>query len=291
MSATNDNFLPAPESVPEGNVEAWSGKDKADENFPVGSFLIEKRLRPHVHAFYAFARNADDIADSAELSPEEKIVRLNAMEAVLLGADAAAAPSAATLRKSLAETSVPAIHARELLVAFRQDATKTRYANWAELMDYCRYSAAPVGRYVLDLHGEDRATWPASDALCASLQVLNHLQDCAGDLRALDRCYIPQDWLRQYGAATDDIARNAAASGLRAVFDEMLAATAKLNQMAAALPRLAKSRRLRVETAVIAGLADRLTARLRAGDPLATRIKLTRPDFFAATLAALPRFA
>jgi farnesyl-diphosphate farnesyltransferase len=291
--ATNDNFLPAPASIPAatGNVEAWSGKDKADENFPVGSFLIEKRLRPHVHAFYAFARNADDIADSAQLAPDEKIARLNAMEAVLLGADPALAPSAAALKDSLAVTSVPAIHARELLVAFRQDAGKTRYASWAELMDYCRYSAAPVGRYVLDLHGEDRATWPASDALCSSLQILNHLQDCAGDLRALDRCYIPQDWLLQYGAATDDIARNAASSGLRAVFDEMLAATAKLNQIAAALPRLAKSRRLRVETAIISNLAERLAARLHAGDPLAARIKLTKPDFLAATLAALPRFA
>jgi farnesyl-diphosphate farnesyltransferase len=290
--AMNDNFLPAPDApVASGNVEAWSGKDKADENFPVGSFLIEKRLRPHVHAFYAFARNADDIADSAHLAPDEKIARLNAMEAVLLGADAAAAPSAAALRTSLAETGVPAIHARELLVAFRQDATKTRYANWAELMDYCRYSAAPVGRYVLDLHGEDRATWPASDALCASLQVLNHLQDCAGDLRTLDRCYIPQDWLQQYGSGTDDIARSAAASGLRAVFDDMLTATDKLNAAATALPRLAKSRRLRVETAVISNLARRLTARLRDGDPLAARIKLTKPDFLAATIAALPRFA
>ena len=93
-------------------------------------------------------------------------------------------------------------------------------------MDYCRYSAAPVGRYVLDLHGEDRATWEPSDALCASLQVLNHLQDCAKDLRDLDRCYIPQDWLTEAGLSTDDVARPETVPSLRAVFDRMLAAQA-----------------------------------------------------------------
>ena len=178
------------------SVETWSGKDRADENFPVGSALIRPDLRRHVHAFYAFARNADDIADSAILQAADKIARLDAMEAVLLGtADEAASPSAAQLRKSLAETGTPAQHSRELLVAFRRDATKLRYANWDELYDYCRYSAMPVGRHVLDLHGEDAATHAPSDALCTALQVLNHLQDCAKDFRALDRCYLPEDWL------------------------------------------------------------------------------------------------
>jgi farnesyl-diphosphate farnesyltransferase len=292
--AMNDNFAAAPpaaEAVEAAEVEAWSGKDRGDENFPVGSWLIAKHLRPHVHAYYAFARNADDIADSARLAPDQKIKRLDAMEAVLTGAATGGAPSAGRLRDSLAQSGVSAIHARELLVAFRQDATRSRYESWAELMDYCRYSAAPVGRYVLDLHGEDRDTWPASDALCASLQVLNHLQDCAGDLRSLDRCYVPQDWLQKNDASTDDIARGKASPGLRAVFDEMLAAVEQLNRQAAALPGLVKSRRLRVETAVIAGLALRLTARLKKCDPLAMRVKLTKPDVFGAVAAALPRFA
>jgi farnesyl-diphosphate farnesyltransferase len=290
MNAVNDNraaVAPAPASA---NVEAWSGKDRADENFPVGSWLIRAHLRPHVHAFYAFARNADDIADSGTLTSDNKIARLDAMEAVLTGGPAEAAPSAARLRESLAQTGVSATHARELLVAFRQDATKNRYESWAALIDYCRYSAAPVGRYMLDLHGEDRDTWPASDALCASLQVLNHLQDCAADLRNLDRCYIPQDWLAAQGLSTDDLARGKTVPALRAVFDEMLAATAGLNQTATALPGLVRARRLRAETAIIAALARRLTGKLRQGDPLATRVKLARQDFLAAAIAALPRF-
>jgi len=208
---------------------------------------------------------------------------------VLMGTQETGSPSALRLRQSLAASGVSAIHARELLVAFRQDAVKTRYENWAELMDYCRYSAAPVGRYVLDLHGESRETWPASDALCASLQVVNHMQDCAGDLRSLDRCYVPQDWLAKHGIRTDDIARGTTLPGLRATFDEMLEQTRALNAQAARLPALVKARRLRVEVATIAGLARRLTRKLQKGDPLATRVKLKPADFLAATLTALPR--
>jgi len=294
MSAINDNSIavPAPEAVaPDPNVETWSGKDRADENFPVGSWLIRKNLRAHVHAYYSFARNADDIADHDTLEPAEKIRRLDQMEAVLMGLSEIGSASALRLRESLQQSGVSAIHARELLVAFRQDAVKTRYENWAELMDYCRYSAAPVGRYVLDLHGESRETWPASDALCASLQVLNHLQDCAGDLRGLDRCYVPQDWLAKHGVRTDDIARGKTVPGLRATFDDMLEETRALNVQAALLPELVKARRLRVETATIAGLARRLTKRLETGDPLAMRVKLGKADFLSATLTALPRFA
>ncbi len=290
MSA-NDNALAATTATPEQTIEAWSGKDKADENFPVGSLLIRKDLREHVHAYYAFARNADDIADSATLSPSDKIARLNAMEEVLTGAREDGAPSAARLRASLAQSGVTAIHARELLVAFRQDAVQNRYADWASLMDYCRYSAAPVGRYMLDLHGEDKATWPASDALCASLQVLNHLQDCAGDLRSLDRCYIPQDMLAKAGLTTDDLARPETTPALRAVFNQMLDLTDGLNAAAAALPDLVRARRLRVEVAIITRLARRLTTRLRHGDPLASRVKLTKLDFLTAAILSLSRLA
>lgn len=282
----NDNTAPT-RAKGRKSVEAWSGKDKGDENFPVASLLIAKPLRARVHAYYDFARNADDISDSPTLSPEEKLARLNAMEAVLTGAEETGSASATKLRQSLAESGVPAAHARELLVAFRQDVIKTRYENWAELLHYCRYSAAPVGRYVLDVHGESLDTWGPSDALCASLQVLNHLQDCAKDLRDLDRCYVPQDWLHEAGLSTDDIARPETIPALRAVFDKMLDATQDLNRTAADLPKRVKSRRLRIETAIICALANRLTVLLRHGDPLATRIKLSKLDVLTASLKGL----
>ena len=278
-------------------VEAPSGKGKNDENFPVGSILIRPALRPHVHAFYDFARNADDIADSPDLPAAEKLRRLETMRAVLTGdtqddtQDDAGddAPTALRLRASLHETGVTPQHALDLLQAFRQDATKNRYASWQELLDYCRYSAMPVGRYVLDLHGEAHDTHPPSDALCAALQVLNHLQDCARDLDELDRCYLPQDLLFMSSAATADLRGPDASAGLRRVLDQLLHETDALVTTGMALPGHVRDRRLRVETAVIANLARHLAGRLRREDPLAQRVKLRRTDVVSSVLQALPR--
>jgi hydroxysqualene synthase len=268
-------------------VEAWSGKDRTDENFPVGSALIRRDLRRHVHAFYTFARNADDIADSGSLTPDDKVARLDVMEAVLLGHRNDGSPSAAWLRESLAQTGVTPRHSCELLVAFRRDATKLRYANWEELHDYCRYSAMPVGRHVLDLHGEDEATHAPSDALCTALQVLNHLQDCKADLRALDRCYLPQDLLAACCAAPADLAAPMASPGLRGTFDALLDRVETLNRVAIDLPRRTQSRRLRLETAVILGLSRHLCRRLRREDPVAGRVALHRADIATSILFAL----
>jgi squalene synthase HpnC len=269
------------------SVEEWSGKDRADENFPVGSALIRRDLRPHVHAYYNFARNADDIADSPTLVPEDKIYRLDVMEAVLLGKREDGSPSALALRASLAQTRVPARHATDLLIAFRQDATKNRYATWDELLDYCRHSAMPVGRYVLDLHEEAEGTYEPSDALCASLQVLNHLQDCQKDFLQLDRSYLPHDLLSRFHGAVADVAQEAETVALSFVFATLLDQVERLNTTAADLPRRVRDRRLRLETAVIVGLARRLTRRLRHGDPIARRIKLSKMDALFSLLGAL----
>jgi len=269
------------------SVEEWSGKDRGDENFPVGSWLIRHDLRAHVHAFYAFARNADDIADSAVLVAEDKIRRLNVMEDVLLGRRDDGSPSALSLRASLAETGVTSTHACELLVAFRQDAGKRRYADWEELEEYCRYSAMPVGRHVLDLHGEDKATYQSSDALCTSLQVLNHLQDCRRDLAELDRSYLPEDMLATVNASVEDVRGTCETPGLRSVFDALLYKVRMLNVAAGDLPRRVRDRRLRLETAIIVGLAKRLERRLSVGDPIAGRVKLTKGDAVASLLSAL----
>lgn len=270
-------------------VEAPSGKGKGDENFPVGSILIRASLRPHVHAFYDFARNADDIADDPQLAPGEKLARLEIMRAVLTGEADHGSPTAARLRESLAATGVTVQHALDLLHAFRQDATKQRYSSWAELLDYCRFSAMPVGRHVLDLHAESHAAYPASDALCAVLQVLNHLQDGAKDLAQLGRCYLPQDLLAAAGLDTGALAASAASPALRRVLDQVLDASDALGAIAADLPSHVRDRRLRVETAIICGLARRLAARLRREDPVATRVKLRPADVARSVLLALPR--
>jgi farnesyl-diphosphate farnesyltransferase len=270
-------------------IETPSGKGATDENFPVGSWLIRRDLRPHVHAFYRFARQADDIADNRALAPEDKLRRLDRMEAVLDGAPGEDAPAAIAMRRSLAETGVTPQHCRDVLRAFRLDATKLRYADWDDLMEYCRYSASPVGRQVLDLHGESRATWGPSDALCSALQVLNHLQDCAADYRALDRVYLPLADLAACGSGVEDLTAPRASPGLRRVIDRLLDGTDALIATARALPALVQSPGLRRECGAIVSLAERLAARLRRGDPLAMRVKLTRGDFALALLDGLWR--
>lgn len=261
-------------------------KDRTQENFPVGSILIHRRLRPHVHAFYNFARRGDDIADSPALPPDDKLAQLDQMEAVLLGrADGVA--SAEALRDSLGATGVTPRHAQDLLMAFRQDAIKQRYATWDELLNYCKLSAMPVGRHVLDLHGEEPSTYAPSDPLCAALQVLNHLQDGTKDLAALDRCYLPDDLLASAGASVDDLAGPAETPGLRAVFNQLLDHVDQLHLQAADLPRRTRDRRLRLEVAVILGLSRRLARRLRHNDPVATRVKLRKADVAGSLLAAM----
>jgi hydroxysqualene synthase len=275
------------ESSPGTDVESWSGKDRGDENFPVGSRLIRPRHREPMHCYYSFARNADDIADRSDLSPDDKVSRLDIMEDVLLGRRDSGSRSALALRASLAATGVTPVHATELLIAFRRDATKLRYATLEELDEYCRYSAVPVGRYVLDLHGESRACYPPSDALCTSLQILNHLQDCGKDLAEIDRCYLPRALLDEFGASVDDLRRPGETPGLRRVFLALLDRTRALNQAAVQLPRNVRDRRLRLETAVIQGLAARLEKRLRNNDPLAGRVKLRKIDAVLSVAAAV----
>ena len=270
-------------------IETPSGKGRTDENFPVGSFLIRRDLRTHVHAFYRFARNADDIADNPGLAAAEKVRRLERMEQVLDGVPGTDSPAAIAMRASLLETGTTFQHCRDILRAFTLDATKLRYKDWADLMEYCRYSAAPVGRQLLDLHGEDRAAWLPSDALCNALQVLNHLQDCAEDYHALDRVYLPTQDLAACGARIEDLDAPRSSPGLRQVIDRLLDGTEGLIAKARELPGLVKAPGLRRECAVIVKLAERLARRLRHGDPLARRVKLTKGDFAAALLVGLWR--
>ena len=269
-------------------IETPSGKGAGDENFPVGSILIARRLRPHVMRYYAFARAADDIADNPGLTPDEKVRRLNAFEAGL-AAGASTPEAAVRLRDSLAETGVPDRHARDLLVAFRQDATKRRYADWGELMEYCAVSAHPVGRYLLDLHGEDAATQAPGDALCAALQVLNHLQDCGEDRRDLDRVYLPGDWMVEAGIDVAALDAPAASPGLRRVLERCLDGCDVLLARSAPLAGMIRARRLGAEVAVIQRLARRLAARLRREDPLAGRVRHTTRDHLAGLAAGLAR--
>ncbi|RZO36007.1 MAG: squalene synthase HpnC [Rhodospirillaceae bacterium] len=267
--------------IPASDIETPTGKGAGDENFPVGSFLLPRKLRPHVAIFYNLARATDDIADNGELTPEDKLSRLDRFEKALTG-NVTGDPD---LQKSYAvaqsseDTGVPVRHSVDLIHAFKQDAVKLRYDDWDDLMGYCALSASPVGRFLLDLHGEDPAGYPSSDALCNALQVLNHLQDLRDDYRTLDRIYLPGDWMAEQGVTVGDLDADATSPGLRAVIDRCLDGCARLLEDARCLPVQLENRRLRMEASVIVRLADRLTVLLREGDPVAGRVELRKVDF------------
>ncbi len=277
---------PTPAAQQEASPETPSGKGAGDENFPVGSFLLPKKLRPHVAVFYAFARAIDDIADNPSLSAEQKIIRLLAFDAALKGETALAVgyEKAHALRKSLNETNVTTKHGSDLIAAFVQDAKKNRYETWDELLGYCELSANPVGRYLLDLHGEDESAKKYSDALCTVLQIVNHLQDCGDDRRELDRVYVIGEWMRAEGAELETLDNAETTPAMRRVMNKMLDGCEALMVDARELPGALSSKSLAMESAVIVNLADRLITLLRKGDPLASRVALRRIDFLVAGL-------
>jgi hydroxysqualene synthase len=262
-------------------IETPSGKGAGDENFQVGSWLLPAALRPHVAAFYAFVRAADDIGDNPALDPDDKIARLDAFAHALTGPEEAAAalPKAQALRASLAATGVTPQHALDLLAAFKRDATKLRYRDWQDLLGYCALSASPVGRYLLDLHGERAELYAYSDPLCDALQVLNHVQDCQDDFRALNRVYLPLDSFAAAGIEVAELDRAAASPAMRQVLDQALDGVDGLLETARDLPRVLASRRLAAESGVIAAIARRLAALLRRRDPLAERVELNKAQF------------
>jgi squalene synthase HpnC len=250
-----------------------SGKGHRDENFPVASRLIHPRHRDAILAFYEFVRIADDIADHGTLAPQEKLDLLDHLEAGLLGKHDEQS-TAVALRAILQERNLSPKHAQDLLTAFRMDVTKLRYRDWDDLMGYCTFSAMPVGRFVLDVHGEDRATWPANDALCAALQIINHLQDCKKDYEGLDRVYLPLDALSAAEAKIEDLRGAQSTPALRECLGKLAVRTGQLLDTSAPFSSRIHDFRLAMEVAVIQSLARRLVGLLTSRDPLSERVHL-----------------
>ena len=271
-------------------ADLQSGKGHKDENFPVASFLIAPRYRPPVLAFYKFVRAADDVSDNAASSAEEKLALLEQMRRSLAG-ESDAVPQGVVLRKVLAERGLSPVHALDLLEAFRRDCTKLRYQDWDDLLDYCRYSAMPVGRFVLDVHGEDKGLWPANDALCAALQVINHLQDCAKDYRELNRVYIPQPLLADAGIGVEALGQAKADPALMGVLSGLARRNAQLLETSRPFARGIQDGRLAMEVDLIQTLADDLNRVLITRDPLSQAVHHSKTDVAALFLKRLPAFA
>ncbi|HMK89204.1 MAG TPA: squalene synthase HpnC [Methylocystis sp.] len=262
-----------------------SGKTHSDENFPVASLLIAPALRAPILAFYDFVRAADDVADNAALAPEHKLALLDRLESALLG-EGPDEPVARRLREALNGRGLSPRHAQDLLRAFRRDVTELRYRDWDDLIDYCRYSAMPVGRFVLDLHGEDpERTWALNDALCAALQINNHLQDCGKDYRSLDRVYLPQDFLAAESAEIAMLGEERAPPPLRAAIAAIARRNAELLASARPFAGRIADLRLALEVGAIHRVAEYLAARLAVADPLSEKVHAAKAQFLALAAA------
>ena len=266
--------------------ELRSGKTHRDENFPVASWIIHRRHRALILAFYNFVRTADDIADHATLGERDKLAFLDLLEAELLGRGDSQ-PEAVNLRLALGQRAMPPRHALDVLIAFRMDVTKLRYENWDEVIHYCRYSAMPVGRFMLDVHGESPSTWAASDALCAGLQINNHLQDCGKDYRDLNRVYLPRDALAAAGASVEALGEGRASAPLLQCLHSLAVRTELLLNDSKSLSAEVKDFRLGLEISVIQRFADKIVQLLKVRDPLSETVHLGPTELLAHSVGGI----
>ena len=261
------------------------------ENFPVASRLVPAPLRPAVVAIYRFARAADDLADEGDAPPAERLAALAAFDAALAeigGGGTPAAPPFPALAEAVRRHGLPLAPLHDLLSAFRQDVTVGRYATYADLLDYCRRSAEPVGRLLLALY---RAQAPenlrASDAVCTGLQLVNFWQDVAVDWRK-DRVYLPQEDLDRFGVPIAQVAEGRADAAWRALMAFEVGRARALLESGRPLTR-ALPWRLGLELAAVIEGGLRICARIDAvgGDVFARRPVLRTRDWCAVAYHAL----
>ncbi|MEC8265222.1 MAG: squalene/phytoene synthase family protein [Pseudomonadota bacterium] len=259
-----------------------SGKSYSDENFPVASFLMTKKIRSIVRVFYFFARMADDIADHQNLSTNKK-------KEILLFFDHSIAKNKKTNNQIINNMiskfkDLPSgkKYSRNLLKAFMMDASNKKYRKWEDLLYYCRFSANPVGRFVIDAVNEKKnikAIYEASDNLCTALQIINHMQDCQKDFRQLNRVYIPESLLKKYSLNKKILDKNQSSKNFVKlkieIIDNILSSLKKTKKGLSQI----SSWRLRKETFIILNIAKRLCNLLKRNDPLKENIKLSRIDF------------
>ena len=260
------------------SIEIKETKNYKQENFPVGSRLLSRKIRPQMLIFYKFARAADDIADCSKLTPHEKIKRLNLFLKAITTSKTKIS-KAEDLKKIYIKNKIKINHAANLLKAFKQDAVKKRYKNWAELINYCKCSAVPVGRFVIDLHNENKLSYKFSDPLCIALQILNHVQDCKEDYNKIGRVYLPSSFLEKYNVELSQLKKNYTERNLRLAINEVLFHTEKLIKQADKFKKIMKNYRLSKETIFILEIAKSLLKLLKKKDPLKNKVVLNKFDY------------
>lgn len=265
-------------------------KNKHQENFPVGMMLFGKEKRQIVNDYYQFARYADDIADNPDIKPQKKVEKLYELEDIFLRHKPYKGQKlkfAVNLRNEFDRFGLATSAATDLLIAFRKDSMGFDYQTWGQLVDYCKYSAAPVGRFMLAIHDENPSTYLPATALCIALQIVNHIQDIKYDDDVLKRLYLPAEMMKKYHVTRDDLLKDKSTLGLKKLIEKIMDLTRGLLKDGSVLPEIIRSRSLRAEVCIILSLTNIMIKKILKGDVLAQQIKLSKWDWFRAIIAGI----
>ena len=267
-------------------------KQAQDENFPVASLMISKQLRPLVMDYYEFARYCDDIADNPDLLPEEKLTQLQEIADIFCGKKKYRGNKlsfAAKLKNDFWREELDASLANDLLVAFRRDSQGEIYETWEQLVNYCLYSAVPVGRFMLAIHNESTITYQPAAALCVALQIVNHLQDIKYDLLKLNRLYLPADLMKKYKVKKEDLLQNQSTPKVKKLIHHISALVQGQLEESLVLPQLVRSWRLRYQLYIILSLTNIMLKKINKGDVLKSEICLNIWDWTKAISVGIMR--
>jgi squalene synthase HpnC len=267
-------------------------KQQKDENFPVAGLLIKSSLRPLVNAYYRAARYCDDIADAPDLSARQKLAKLSEAEDIFLGYQKEVPDELLFLlglRRIFCDELLDTSLFTDLLTAFRQDSRGHTYETWEQLLEYCRYSAAPVGRFMLAVHDENLSTYMPSGVLCTVLQIANHIQDIKYDLLVQNRIYLPAELLQKYQVSTDDLQQDKSSPELKKLIAEIISRLQKMLKDAALLPAITRSLRLRMQICVILSLTNIMLKKLNKKDVLQKNVRLSKIDWMRAVIGGVFR--
>lgn len=256
-----------------------SGKSYSDENFPVASFLMTKKIRKVVRIFYFFARMADDVADHQTLTKHQKIKILKSFDDSISKNKKNHNEILCNMVSEFKNLPAGKKYSRYLLKAFLMDASNKKYIKWSDLLYYCKYSANPVGRFVIDAVKETqniKEIYEASDNLCTALQIINHMQDCKKDFEELNRVYIPESLFQKYSIDKSILKKKKSVGNFEKLKVEIIEnVLTSLKTTKNGLSYI-QSWRLRKETLIILNIAKRLCNLLKKRDPLKEKIKLSR---------------
>ena len=257
-------------------------KNKHQENFPVGMMLFGKGKRQIVSDYYRFARYADDIADNPHLQPQSKVNKLHELEEIFTGQknyQGQKLKFVKQLKTEFERMEIPTTLATDLLIAFRQDSIGFYYQTWGQLIEYCKYSAAPVGKFMLTIHHEHPSTYLPAVSLCVALQIVNHIQDIKYDMKLLKRLYIPEEIMKKYHLHPEDLIQNKSSIGLQKAISHLMKKTQGLVKEGSLLPQLIRNTGLRIEVCIILSLTNIMIKKILKGDVLAKEIKLSPKDW------------